>query len=260
MKLTSWSLHCVKSLFDTSAKLLGSFWANIHLHLCAAAVPVPAGFTSKAGESVKAWHLLESACPKVAKQANYVLTLHSRKDLNWPFVAAVPIRWDPSHKLDVSMCFCDYVVAVPWKKKISLLRMLPPQNEMWWRTFVNVLKPAMIKGNMACSHTATVTEHTQRCESEDTEQEVQQGRETFDWLSWVRSKNVSLRLMEGGSVGRRVEQVNHHSPSALFAKMGLLSVIINFTFKILFSCRSIDIPDWTPGPGVKCVSRTFWDA
>lgn len=165
MKLTSWSLHCVKSLFDTSAKLLGSFWANIHLHLCAAAVPVPAGFTSKAGESVKAWHLLESACPKVAKQANYVLTLHSRKDLNWPFVAAVPIRWDPSHKLDVSMCFCDYVVAVPWKKKISLLRMLPPQNEMWWRTFVNVLKPAMIKGNMACSHTATVTEHTQRCES-----------------------------------------------------------------------------------------------
>lgn len=51
---------------------------------------------------------------------------------------------------------------------------------MWWRTFVNGLKPVMINQNMACSHTVTVKEHTQQCESEDTEQEVQQGRKMFD--------------------------------------------------------------------------------
>lgn len=60
--------------------------------------------------------------------------------------------------------------------------MFPRQNEMWWRTFVNGLKPVMKNQNMACSHTVTVKEHTQQCESEDTEQEVQQERKMFDWL------------------------------------------------------------------------------
>lgn len=188
-----------------------------------------------------------------------MLTLHSRKDLNWPFVLRLcqsvgtkEATWTGCFHVFLWLrCDCD-------AKEMSPCWMFPRHNEMWWRTFVNGLKPVMINQNMACSHTVTVKEHTQQCESEDTEQEE---RCLTDCL---RAKNVSLAEL-WPACGRWFsrQKASTGQPSLniwqCLLKLNYWLLLSTSSFKILLSCRFLDIPDRSPGPGLSVSQGLFWD-